>query len=179
MPLLLGGLALYYTLTFSHQHVIKYRFIMFFLMGTYLGANKRHVQFITGNTAVTGLVLVAVLAANEFWYKTTGSIPLLFAVKQVIVTVLVFLIVFTAYKKLQIRQETTLYNRSSHFFLYIIHPFVISVICKLLFSTGLLHIRSYWLLAALILLCTWHLAGDLAYAPGVQYHAPAVRLDHA
>lgn len=164
MPALLVVLVIYYYASGYGDYLLKYRFITFFLMGAFLGANKRFIQLVTRRIWIFIALGFAVMAFNEALRVLTSDDRLYLYINHVVVTIILFLVSYLIVRQIN-KRGPTLYNRSGHFFLYIIHPYMISAICKLLFLSGYVQVHNYWLLLLLIVSFTFLIVwlSDLIY----------------
>lgn len=134
--------------------IIKYRFILFFMIGAFFGSNKNFLHvFVTNKLGISILGLLGMGAM--FWISLYGYYgPLIYAVNSLILPVLVFYLVYLLITRFGAGQDA-MYNRSNHFLLYVIHPLLLSVICKILFMSGLLKFTNYFYGLVFIIVLSW------------------------
>jgi peptidoglycan/LPS O-acetylase OafA/YrhL len=128
--------------------ILKYRFIVFFMVGSFFSYHKESfVRFLTHKTSVS-IICFVTLVTMFFLNYSYPNAALMYVLNTLAVQVLIFYLVYIILVKYGSGKDA-LYNRSNHFLLYIIHPLLLSIMCKLLFYTGVLKVTNY--LAALSL----------------------------
>ena len=157
--ILLFLIGLYYYLTYNrsaseHDIIIRYRFILFFVIGTFLGLNKNYFDFIAQHRLVLFMLFIgAFIVLNSSIYYNPDK-GFLYLINNFIVNILVFLLFFILLKRFY-KREATIYNKSNHFLLYIIHPIILSVLCKILLHTHIISINKYFVLLIICFVLTF------------------------
>jgi hypothetical protein len=136
------------------DHVIKYRFIIFYLMGAYLALNRTWFHRALENKSGIAIACIAVYAVITLVPALRGDIALVYIVNSITVPVLVFLAAYALMQRFGTGRET-MYNRSRHFLLYIIHPVIISALCKLIFFSGFVLPQNYALFFLAVAVLSW------------------------
>ncbi len=157
IALLLVPIYYYYYFDPSHDqahHVIKYRFIVFYLIGAFVSLNKKWLHAFMDKAWVYSLASLAVIILLYLPEVTRYNFALLYMVNSVTVTIVIFFISIYIIKKF-FHPHDTIYNRSSHFLLYIIHPLLLSLLCKLFFFGNLIEIKHYGILLPIIFLLSF------------------------
>lgn len=136
------------------HHVIKYRFIIFYLLGAYVALNRKWLHYFLEREwlfSVSSMLLVLITYAI---HVIRPDYALLYMINSITVTVVVFFISTYIIQKL-FHPHDTIYNRSSHFLLYIIHPALLTLFCKILFFKKWITIDNYLILIPVIILLTF------------------------
>ncbi|MCC6372226.1 MAG: acyltransferase family protein [Bacteroidia bacterium] len=137
------------------QLIIKYRFIIFFLVGAFFGLNKQYFNFFLTKKLLLSSISMAILASLLVMnVSSQRDYATLYVINSLIVPVLVFYFAFLILQKFSNVNET-LYNRANHFLLYVIHPMIISVLCKMLYYSGLLNFNNYYLALLIVFAMSW------------------------
>lgn len=130
--------------------IIKYRFIVFFMAGSFFGLNKQYFNLVMLNKAIVVVASVILFCIAFSVHHYTNDFAFAYVMNSVTITILVFMLGYFLIKKFTPAKDT-IYNRSEHFFLYIIHPFLLSLLCKGIFTTGAFTITNYWIALVFIL----------------------------
>lgn len=136
------------------QLIIKYRFIMFFLVGAFFGLHKQYFTIFLTKKLLLSVIGIVISALLYIFNGNTGDYATLYTINSLIIPVLVFYFAVILLQKFGTDKET-IYNRSNHFLLYIIHPMFISLLCKLMLFMGLMKTGNYFLVLLMVFALSW------------------------
>ena len=157
--LVLLSIPFYYYFTFNPdhdqaQHVIKYRFIIFYLIGAFVSLNPKFLHLFVNQAWFYSIASLLVVVLLYIPTSTRYNYALLYMVHSVTVTIVIFFISVYIINRF-FHPHDTIYNRSSHFLLYIIHPLLLSLMCKLVFYKNMIEIKDYYILLPVIVLLSF------------------------
>ncbi len=117
--ILLLTLPLVYNQSLIFENCIRFRFIIFYVLGTHISIDKK-------NTAWLSTGLLAFLSSQIFYQILIPDYTLhLYIYKPIVM----FIFITTILYFLDIKDQNN-FNRQKHFFLYIIHPYLIALLTK-------------------------------------------------
>lgn len=139
----------------SQGHLIlKYRFVMFFLVGAFFGYNKTILHVFLNKKIILSLLCITALCFTLLLNYFYPNIAWIYLLNSLSLPVLVFYFAYLLILKLGSGKDA-LYNRSNHFLLYIIHPLLLSILCKILFLTSFFKLNNYFLALLIILVLSY------------------------
>jgi hypothetical protein len=159
MALLFSGTLLYYYVIFrmdfsNSDQVLKYRFIIFYMMGAFLALNKNLFALALNRKMMITVACLVLYVAIMILYFIFRDTALWYMVNSITIPVAIFLGAYWLMGNYSTFRDT-MYNRSKHFLLYIIHPVLLSVFCKLFFYQGLTIPDNYALFLLVVLICSF------------------------
>ena len=135
-------------------HIIKFRFVSFFVIGGFLAINKNLLGRIVNLKMVIGVLCFIPIIVEFMLPILSKNYPLVYVLNSLLVPVIIFMGAYYLTSK-YIKLPEVNYKRSEHYLLYIIHPFMLSLICKMLFYNFQFSIRNYVLFFIIVSCITY------------------------
>jgi len=133
--------AAFTTVAAESDHILKFRFIIFYFVGGLMGMQKMWLEKLILHKHRIGWTCV-LLTACTFIPGLDTNYGFKYLLNSITVPVLVFYPVYWVISKAG--EKDFMYSRSEHFLLYILHPLLLSLVGKLIQLSGLLHQPPFW-----------------------------------